>query len=306
MQVTKQSHAIVAAVAAAGMFILTACGAEQDASVGEQPTPSHMEQQLWPGYTVVQIESPVSSLSSKQVNGTCGQGLKVLGAGWEVLDSTGAILEGRATYFGPSWNGDGWMVNAELLSTFTNVWKLRLQLMCAYPPRGYEVITGHTALSSWRNKQISLQCPTGKVALGAGWGLLSSSNSIMDGRVTHFGPSWNATGWLINAENLSSWKSYSKLEGKIICAWQQGVPSHQMVTAETPLDQNSWAYLDVQCPVGKTASSAGYELLNGTNAIAAGEATYTSGSYNGDGWLTLMDKLRLSTPTKLRVRLICL
>ena len=57
-------------------------------------------------------------------------GKQALGAGWSVLDATGAILEGRATYFEPTYNASGWMVNAEKISTFASNWKLRLRVVC--------------------------------------------------------------------------------------------------------------------------------------------------------------------------------
>ena len=51
-------------------------------------------------YEVVVTESPLSSTASKQVNAACPSGKKALGAGWAVLDSTSAILDGTASYFG--------------------------------------------------------------------------------------------------------------------------------------------------------------------------------------------------------------
>jgi hypothetical protein len=83
------------------------------------------------GYQIVVAESPVNSTVSKQVSDTCPTGKKALGAGWGVLDSTGAILDGSATYFEPSFNGAGWLVNARNNSAFAHVWKLRVRMTCA-------------------------------------------------------------------------------------------------------------------------------------------------------------------------------
>jgi len=83
------------------------------------------------GYQIVVAESPVNSAVSKQVSDTCPTGKKALGAGWGVLDSTSAILDGSATYFEPSINAAGWLVNARNNSAFAHVWKLRVRLICA-------------------------------------------------------------------------------------------------------------------------------------------------------------------------------
>ena len=83
------------------------------------------------GYQVVLKESAVDATPMKQVTAQCPVGKKALGAGWGVLDPTGAILEGQATYSEPAFNGSQWIVNAKKLSTFAPNWKLRVRLICA-------------------------------------------------------------------------------------------------------------------------------------------------------------------------------
>ena len=83
------------------------------------------------GYEVVVTESALNSTASKQVNAACPAGKKALGAGWAVLDPTSAILDGRATYFEPAFDGSSWLVNAGNNSTFAPQWKLRVRLICA-------------------------------------------------------------------------------------------------------------------------------------------------------------------------------
>ncbi len=81
-------------------------------------------------YTVVVGESPVDNVSSKQLQIDCPEGSRALGAGWSVLDNTGAILDGQATYFQPSYDGSGWLTNATNQSGFASEWKLRVRLTC--------------------------------------------------------------------------------------------------------------------------------------------------------------------------------
>jgi hypothetical protein len=83
-------------------------------------------------YSVEVAETVVDDFPIKQLQVNCPEGKKALGAGWSVLDSTSAILEGHATYFEPAYNGSGWLTNAVKSPnvTFTNKWKLRVRLIC--------------------------------------------------------------------------------------------------------------------------------------------------------------------------------
>ncbi|MDH5433202.1 MAG: hypothetical protein OEY19_04595 [Gammaproteobacteria bacterium] len=83
------------------------------------------------GYEVVVGETAVDNVASKQLRVDCPEGKKALGAGWSVLDPTSAILDGRATYFQPAFDGSHWLVNAQNKSGFAPEWKLRVRVICA-------------------------------------------------------------------------------------------------------------------------------------------------------------------------------
>ena len=82
-------------------------------------------------YEVVVGETPVDATATKQLQVDCPEGKLALGAGWSVLDPTGAILDGRATYFQPAFDGSHWLVNAQNRSAFAPDWKLRVRVICA-------------------------------------------------------------------------------------------------------------------------------------------------------------------------------
>ena len=82
-------------------------------------------------YEVVVGETAVDATASKQLQVDCPEDKKALGAGWSVLDPTGAILDGRVTYFQPAFDGSHWLVNAQNQSTFAPDWKLRVRVICA-------------------------------------------------------------------------------------------------------------------------------------------------------------------------------
>lgn len=80
------------------------------------------------GYELATVETAASATDPKQLGAGCPAGKTTTGLGWSVLDSTGAILDGRATFAG--LNGASWLTNARNLSGFAATWKLRLQAIC--------------------------------------------------------------------------------------------------------------------------------------------------------------------------------
>jgi hypothetical protein len=83
------------------------------------------------GYQVVVGQTALDATVSKQLRVDCPAGRRALGAGWAVVDSTGAILEGQATYFEPAPDGSHWLTNARNLSGFARNWRLRVRVICA-------------------------------------------------------------------------------------------------------------------------------------------------------------------------------
>ena len=83
---------------------------------------------------------------------------------------------------------------------------------------GYEVITQETAVDSVPTKQLSVNCPVGKYALGAGWGAVDKTGIILDGNVLYGMPSYDGTSWTFNVENISSYEANWKLRVRVVCA----------------------------------------------------------------------------------------
>jgi hypothetical protein len=83
-----------------------------------------------PCYSIIVGETTEDSTPIKQLRVDCPEGMRALGAGWSVLNE-GGILEGKATYFEPSYDGKHWLTNAVNESAFAKNWKLRVRLICS-------------------------------------------------------------------------------------------------------------------------------------------------------------------------------
>ena len=75
-------------------------------------------------YTILSEETVVDTFPIKQLQVDCPTGMKAFGAGWSVLDVTGVILDGEATYFQPSFDGSHWLTNAKSQAGSNRPWKI--------------------------------------------------------------------------------------------------------------------------------------------------------------------------------------
>lgn len=82
---------------------------------------------------------------------------------------------------------------------------------------GYEVVVAETAVDKTVQKQLTVNCPKGKKALGAGWGVLDPTSAILDGQATYFEPAFDGSGWLVNATNRSTFAPEWKLRVRLLC-----------------------------------------------------------------------------------------
>lgn len=262
--------------------LLTGCGEAAGVNVGQSIAAVTLS-----GYEVVSQETATDSTSSKQLQVQCPSGKKALGAGWAVLDGTGAILDGLATHSSASWDGSSWLTNAKKLSTFASTWKLKVSVLCgAQGLSGYELVSAETPVNSTATKQLSLSCPSGKSATGAGWGVLDGTGGILDGEALHFMPSWNGASWLTNARNNSGFAPSWKLKGQVICVHTSALTGYTVVTSSTATNNVPSKQVNLACPSGKSATGAGWAVLDGTGAILDGAATHSLPSWNGATWLT--------------------
>jgi hypothetical protein len=261
------------------------------------------------GYKVITQETGLNNSFSKQVVVSCPEGTKALGAGWGVLDATNVILDGTATYFAPRSAGSGWLVNARLKYPANREWKLRVSVLCAPATSlsGYQIVFGETSVSSTSEKYLSLSCPAGTKAVGAGWGTLDATDAILSGEATCFTPTYDGSGWLTEAVCTAPWTDW-KLRSFLICVDSASLANYQIITASTEVSDFPIKQLSVPCPSGKKALCAGWSVLDGTSAILPGSALYALPAYNGGGWLTnAMNNATWPSGKswKLRVRLIC-
>lgn len=80
-------------------------------------------------------------------------------------------------------------------------------------------VTGATESYQSQIKQLTVQCPEGYKAVGAGWSVSDSTNSILEGEATHSMPSFDLNSWTVNAKNNSEYEPVWKLNLRVVCSY---------------------------------------------------------------------------------------
>jgi hypothetical protein len=83
---------------------------------------------------------------------------------------------------------------------------------------GYQIVVGETPVNNTAQKQLSVKCPSGKKATGAGWSVLDPTSAILEGESTYSEPAFDGSSWMVNAKNKSTFSPKWKLRVRLICA----------------------------------------------------------------------------------------
>lgn len=282
----------------AAMLLATACGVDDGVDLDLEEVGQAIS-----GYDIVTRETASDASVTKQLAVACRKGRVALGAGWAALDPTGAIGPGKVTYFSPGFDGASWLTNVTAPWP-GSTWKLRVSVVCAPRPRLYEVVDVETALDTVSSKQVIAACPSGKVAVGAGFGVLDATNVILDGEATHFMASFDAAHWLINARGDAGGTPW-KLRGRVLCVPPSIYPTLSVVTEDTPLDALSMKQAITACPAGLTVASSGWGALDGSDVILEGAGRHSMPAWDGLSWMTNVEVFA-GLPWKVRARTLCL
>ena len=83
---------------------------------------------------------------------------------------------------------------------------------------GYQVVVSETPVNTTSPKQLTVKCPNGKKATGAGWSVLDPTSAILEGESTNSEPAFDGSSWMVNAKNKSAFAPKWKLRIRLICA----------------------------------------------------------------------------------------
>jgi hypothetical protein len=173
---------------------------------------------------------------------------------------------------------------------------------------GYQVVSSETTVDTAASKFITVPCPAGTKALGAGWAALDSTGVIRNRfNASYFEPSFNGASWTAIARLTSGAAPTTwKLRVSVLCSTTTALAGYEVHVAETAVTTVTTKDLDHQCPSGKRAVGAGWSALDSTSAILEGDATYFEPGFSGASWLVRVRNLSTFSPSwKLRTRLIC-
>jgi hypothetical protein len=170
------------------------------------------------GYQLVTATSPADTTARKSITATCPAGKQALGAGWGVLDSTAAILEGTALQFQLAADGTSWTVAVSNLTTDSDPWELRETVICAPASAvpGYQIVSAMSTLATGTRQQLRTACPSPKRAIMGGWSLVDGSNAPIDGTALLSDYSVGGTAW--DTTVITAQSTTAALQVSVVCA----------------------------------------------------------------------------------------
>ena len=171
------------------------------------------------GYQLVTVTSPLDATTPKSITATCPAGKQALGAGWGVLNSTAAILEGTALQFQLAADGTSWTVAASSLAgTSDDPWELRETVICAPASAvpGYQIVSAMSTLATGTRQQLRTACPSPKRAIMGGWSLVDGSNAPTDGTAFLSDYSVGGTAW--DTTVITPQSTTTALQVRVVCA----------------------------------------------------------------------------------------
>ncbi|RMA64793.1 hypothetical protein [Ulvibacter antarcticus] len=88
---------------------------------------------------------------------------------------------------------------------------------------------------------------------------------------------------------------------------KESITGYEIVVVESTYDNAPSKQLVANCPAGKKVLSAGWSVLDGTDAILSGRATYSEPSFDGQSWMVnaINTDTSFSPEWKLRIRCVC-
>jgi hypothetical protein len=237
------------------------------------------------GVTIVSAVSTADSVAQKSARVSCPAGLKVVGAGASIgyvanqVHITGVV----------PWDNEVTAYASEDDTGYSYNWYVQVTAVCANPPSGYEIVSDYHARTSDPDASVSVNCPDGKVMLGAAadvyvnntWDQHQNIPDVVTNQLLHSSVS---EGMLAFAyEDGDGTSSTWILKGYAICA--DPVPGLQVVYSWGGMTNTDNRYEMLTCPAGKRVLSVGGHIYFGTGEVSF--TTMKPGRYNSTDYVML-------------------
>ncbi|MBB6566738.1 hypothetical protein HPO96_35285 [Kribbella sandramycini] len=208
-----------------------------------------------------------ASTQSQTVIADCPLGRSILGAGAELVGARGQAGVSTYTQFEREWGSADADEDAD---GTPNAWSLTAFAICTSGPHR-QSLGEFSAYDSSPQKAVTVRCPAGTVTTGAGAGVSSGGQLVLDDAA----PSADLTSVTVDVFEAQGGRVDSWM---VNAAARCGapLPGLQRVAATSATDSAVSKSVTATCPAGKKVVGTGHEIANGKGQVVLDDVVPSS------------------------------
>ncbi|MGV9979436.1 hypothetical protein ACWDUH_17325 [Micromonospora wenchangensis] len=239
-----------------------------------------------PGLSVLTTVGPSNSVAKSQ-SAVCPAGTAVIGGGGAITGS-GLGQVGMDIVQPLADAGLYSVTGREDPDGVAGSWAVTATALCATPPAGLEVVTGHSAINSVNPKFLEVFCPAGKRAIGGGGAALALGSGVSDVLLEDLRVNQSSV-TVAGVEAGNAFAGNWSVDVSVVCV--DPLAGDQRVLVDSVASSTATRSATATCPAGKRVHGVGGEIVGGEGQVrltgmrpTSSTTVTVSAAEDGDGF----------------------
>lgn len=239
-----------------------------------------------PGLSVLTTVGPSNSVAKSQ-SAVCPAGTAVIGGGGAITGS-GLGQVGMDIVQPLADAGLYSVTGREDPDGVAGNWAVTATALCATPPAGLEVVTGHSAVNSVNPKFLEVFCPAGKRAIGGGGAALALGSGVSDVLLEDLRVNQSSV-TVAGVEAGNAFAGNWSVDVSVVCV--DPLAGDQRVLVDSVASSTATRSATATCPAGKRVHGVGGEIVGGEGQVrltgmrpTSSTTVTVSAAEDGDGF----------------------
>ncbi|QDY11078.1 hypothetical protein FJK98_31275 [Micromonospora sp. HM134] len=239
-----------------------------------------------PGLSIRTTVGPSNSVAKSQ-SAVCPAGTTVIGGGGAITGS-GLGQVGMDIVQPLADAGLYSVTGREDPDGVAGNWAVTATALCATPPAGLEVVTGHSVINSVNPKFLEVFCPVGKRAIGGGGAALALGSGASDVLLEDLRVNQSSV-TVAGVEAGNAFAGNWSLDVSVVCV--DPLAGDQRVIVDSVASSTATRSATATCPAGKRVHGVGGEIVGGEGQVrltgmrpTSSTTVTVSAAEDGDGF----------------------
>ncbi|WKU02912.1 hypothetical protein [Micromonospora sp. HUAS LYJ1] len=239
-----------------------------------------------PGLSVLTTVGPSNSVAKSQ-SAVCPAGTRVIGGGGAITGS-GLGQVGMDIVQPLADAGLYSVTGREDPDGVAGNWAVTAAALCATPPAGLEVVTGHSVINSVNPKFLEVFCPAGKRAIGGGGAALALGSGASDVLLEDLRVNQSSV-TVAGVEAGNAFAGNWSVDVSVVCV--DPLAGDQRVIVDSVASSTATRSATATCPAGKRVHGVGGEIVGGEGQVrltgmrpTSSTTVTVSAAEDGDGF----------------------